>query len=74
VERETETTQAYFYDPVGAARRSAQVALYAKGLRSDDEPAAKPHLKIRGERRLKTFLNGSRSVARQAVMLRSHPG
>jgi hypothetical protein len=49
VERETETTQAYFYDPVGAAPRSAQVALYAKGLRSDDEPIAKPNLKIRAK-------------------------
>jgi hypothetical protein len=38
VERETETSQPYFYDTVGAAPRTAQVALYAKGLRSDDEP------------------------------------
>jgi hypothetical protein len=49
VERETETTQAYFYDPVGAAPRSAQVALHAKGLRSDDEPVLKPNLKIRAK-------------------------
>jgi hypothetical protein len=38
VERETKTTQAYFYDPVGAAPRHAQVALFAKGLRTDDPP------------------------------------
>jgi hypothetical protein len=42
VERETETSQRYFYDPVGAVPRSAQVALFAKGLRSDDPPARKP--------------------------------
>jgi hypothetical protein len=49
VERETETTQAYFYDPVGSAPRSAQVALYAKGLRADDEPVLKPNLKIKAK-------------------------
>jgi len=38
VERETETSKGYFYDPVGMASPNAQVALYAKGLRSDDEP------------------------------------
>ena len=38
VERETETSQGYFYDPVGTPPREAQVALFAKGLRSDDEP------------------------------------
>ncbi|MGC1619099.1 MAG: hypothetical protein WA765_11490 [Candidatus Acidiferrum sp.] len=42
VERETETTQAYFYDPVGAVTRHAQVAFHAKRLRSDEPPAPKP--------------------------------
>jgi hypothetical protein len=42
VERETETSQGYFYDPVGAVPRSAQVALYAKGLRSADPPQKTP--------------------------------
>jgi hypothetical protein len=35
VERETETTQAYFYDPVDAATRTAQA------LRSADPPPRK---------------------------------
>ena len=35
VERETETSEGYFYEPVGVASRSAQVVLYAKGLRSN---------------------------------------
>ena len=38
VERETETSRGYFYDPVGEIPRTAQVALYAKGSRSEDEP------------------------------------
>jgi hypothetical protein len=38
VERETETTQAFFYDPVGAAPRSAQVALYAKACAPTTSP------------------------------------
>jgi hypothetical protein len=42
VARETETTQAYFYDPIGAVPCHAQVALHAKGLRSADPPAPKP--------------------------------
>jgi hypothetical protein len=41
VERETETTQAYFYDPVDASPRPAQVALHAKGSRTDD-PQPRP--------------------------------
>jgi hypothetical protein len=35
VERETETTQTYVHDPVGAVPRHAQVQLHAKGRRSD---------------------------------------
>ncbi len=42
VERETETSRGFFYDPVGEVSRPAQVALYAKGMRSDDEPGSKP--------------------------------
>lgn len=34
VERETETTQGFFYDDVGAGDRASQVCLYAKGLRT----------------------------------------
>lgn len=34
VERETETTQAFFYDSAGDVERVSQVALYAKGLRT----------------------------------------
>lgn len=34
VERETETTQAFFYDDPGAGKRESQVRLYAKGLRT----------------------------------------
>jgi hypothetical protein len=34
VERETETTQAFFYDTVSDDPRERQVALYAKGLRA----------------------------------------
>jgi hypothetical protein len=41
VERETETTQGFFYDAVDAPTRAAQVALYAKGLRSEDQPVLK---------------------------------
>jgi hypothetical protein len=37
------------YAPVGPAPRSAQVALCAKGLRSDDEPVRKPDLEIRAK-------------------------
>jgi hypothetical protein len=47
--RQRESTPKNFYDPVGSAPRSAQVSLYAKGLRSDDEPIAKPNLKIRAK-------------------------
>jgi hypothetical protein len=42
VERETETTQGFFYDPVDAPARSAQVALHAKGLRSENTPVLNP--------------------------------
>ena len=42
VERETETSQGFFYDPVDAPTGSAQVALYAKGLRSEDTPVLNP--------------------------------
>lgn len=34
VERETETTQAFFYDTVSTATRESQVSLYVKGLRA----------------------------------------
>ena len=34
VERETETTQAFFYDTVSADPRESQVSLYVKGLRT----------------------------------------
>ena len=34
VERETETTQAFFYDTVSADKRESQVSLYVKGLRT----------------------------------------
>ncbi len=34
VERETETSQAYFYDDPGEGRAESQTRLYAKGLRS----------------------------------------
>jgi len=34
VERETETTQAFFYDTLGRDSRESQVQLYAKGLRT----------------------------------------
>jgi hypothetical protein len=34
VERETETTQAFFYDAVDADHRVSQVSLYVKGLRT----------------------------------------
>jgi hypothetical protein len=44
----TETTQGYFYDPVGTPPREAQVALFAKGSRSDYEPVLmKKHEKWR---------------------------
>ena len=35
VERETETTQGFFYDSVEDSKRSGQVALYVKGLRTE---------------------------------------
>ncbi|MGJ5820576.1 hypothetical protein [Paludibaculum fermentans] len=34
VERETETTQGYFYDSMENAGQPSQVALHAKGLRT----------------------------------------
>jgi hypothetical protein len=35
VERETETTQAFFYDPIEDKDRPSQVALHAKGMRTE---------------------------------------
>jgi hypothetical protein len=34
VERETETTQAFFYDTVPGGEQESQVSLYLKGLRT----------------------------------------
>jgi len=45
VERETETTQDYFYDTPEPGSNGAQVALYAKGLRTEITPPAKVRLK-----------------------------
>ncbi len=45
VERETETSQAYFYETPEGCTETAQVALYAKGLRTDPLPFEKVKVK-----------------------------
>jgi len=65
VERETETTEAFFYHAVGPA----QVALYAKGLRSDDEPVRKPNLRIRTKGASRTLTTRAMAAAPGALTL-----